>query len=96
MTITHTDFNLKVNAASSCIVYVCETNSDAFALHELFMTQKTLHVTGDWYYHVRTNKVHEDSRVPTFFHNRDYWVTVIEHNNGDWNSEQTYDLYIVG
>ena len=48
-----------------------------------------------WYYSVSTAKVLKDCRVPEFFHDRDYWVTVIEHNNGDWNKESKYELYIV-
>lgn len=47
-----------------------------------------------WYYTVGMNKVCKDCRVPTFFHDREYWVVAVEHNNGDWNKKPTYTLYI--
>lgn len=95
MKLIKTDFNMKVNAASSWIVYLCNSHEDAQTIHNICLTQRAMHTAGDWYYHISTNKVLEDCRVPSFFHNREYWVTVVEHNNGDWKHEQTYELYIV-
>ena len=63
------------------------------AVHEFAKTQKEM--LDGWYYSIQTAKVLKDCRVPEFFHDRDYWVTVIEHNNGDWNKESKYELYIV-
>ena len=89
-----TDFSLKVNVSSSWIVYVTKTYEAANAIHCMAMTQEAIH-GGGWYYSVSTNKVMKDCRVPAFFHDRDYWITCIEHNNGDWNTDPTYTLYIV-
>lgn len=89
-----TDFSLKVNISSSWIVYVTKTHEAASSIHHMAMTEKAIH-GGNWYYTVSTNKVMKDCRVPTFFHDRDYWMTCIEHNNGDWNSAPTYTLYVV-
>lgn len=89
-----TDFDIQVNGSSSWIVYVTKTREGANAIHNMAMTQKAIH-GGSWYYTVSTNKVKKDCRVPAFFHDCDYWVTCVEHNNGDWNSAATYTLYVV-
>lgn len=94
MKMTKTDFNIDVNGSSSWIVYITRTEKEAHAIHTICMAQAGIH-TGDWYYHVSTCKIISDCRVPAFFHNRDYWVTAVEHNNGDWNKAHTYTLYIV-
>ena len=74
------DTAIKVNISSSWIIYITKNHEDA---------------PEGWYYTVQTHQVMEDCRVPEFFHNHDYWMTVIEHNNGDWNKPSKYDLYIV-
>lgn len=95
MKITKTDFNLKVNASSSWIVYITKTREAANALHHMGMTQSEMLKPLGWYYHVSTAPVCKDCRVPEFFHDSDYYMTAIEHNNGDWNKPSTYTLYIV-
>jgi len=93
MKMIKTDFTLKLNNSSSWIVYLTKTYEEAISIHNTCMTQKE--ILTDWYYSVSTNKVLKDCRVPTFFHDKDYWVTVVEHNNGSWDSKPTYTLYIV-
>ena len=88
------DTAIKVNISSSWIIYITKNHEDAQDLHRFAMTQKAMMPEG-WYYTVQTHQVMEDCRVPEFFHNHDYWMTVIEHNNGDWNKPSKYDLYIV-
>lgn len=78
------DTAIKVNISSSWIIYITKNHEDAQDLHRFAMTQKAMMPEG-WYYTVQTHQVMEDCRVPEFFHNHDYWMTVIEHNNGDWN-----------
>lgn len=93
MKFTKTNFTLKLNNSSSWIVYIAKTYEEAIAIQKFAMTQKEM--LDGWYYSIQTAKVLKDCRVPEFFHDRDYWVTVIEHNNGDWNKESKYELYIV-
>ena len=90
MKFTKTNFTLKINTSSSWIIYIAKTYEEASAVHEFAKTQKEM--LDGWYYSIQTAKVLKD---PEFFHDRDYWVTVIEHNNGDWNKESKYELYIV-
>ena len=94
MKLTKTDFFLKVNEGSSYKVYVCKDHETAMIIHSLMMTAKIN--ANDNYWSVSTNsgKGH-DCRVPSFFHESEYWFTFVEHNNGDWNKEQTYELYLV-
>lgn len=93
MKLTKTDLEVKLKNSSSWIVYIAKTYEEARAVQEFANTQKKM--LDGWYYSVSTKKVLKDCRVPKFFHDRDYWVTVIEHNNGDWNKESSYVLYIV-
>ena len=93
MKFTKTNFKLKLNNSSSWIIYIAKTYEEAIAVQEFAKTQKEM--LNGWYYSVSTAKILKDCRVPGFFHDRDYWVTVIEHNNGDWNKESKYELYIV-
>lgn len=95
MKFIETNFNHKINASSSWIVYICKTQEEAMNLHRMAMTQKAMHNDGEWYYTVSTNSAERDCRVPEFFHNRGYWMTCIEHNNGDWSKKPTYKLFIV-
>ena len=94
MKFTKTDFHKKVNEGSSWKVYVCKKQETAYEIHKMMMTAGTS--SKDNYWHVST--IPGDGHcviVPEFFHDSPYWFTVIEHNNGDWNNEQTYELYIV-
>lgn len=88
-----TTFDLKINEGSSWKVYVCKDSETASAIHNMMMTAGI--ITKDAYWSVSTNKVYSDCRVPEFFHNQNYWITAIEHNNGSWKENQTYELYIV-
>lgn len=93
MKITKTDFNLKINNSSSFKVYVCKNREHAFEIMHLAMTM--IPTGGDWYAHAGCNEIIKDCRVPPFFHNMGLWVAVVEHNNGSWDSEPKYELYIV-
>ena len=93
MKIIKTDFNIQINVSSSWIVYITKTMEEAINLHKFALTQKES-MGLDWYY-VSTVDVKRDCRVPEFFHDHGYFATIIEHNNGDWDKPQKYELYIV-
>lgn len=95
MNIIKTDFRKQVNNSSSWIIYLTKTHEEAEVIHKFAMTQKELLTANGWYYRVSTNPVHKDCRVPEFFHDRGYWITAVEHNNGDWEKAPEYTLYIV-
>ena len=95
MKFIETNFNHKVNESSSWIVYITKTRDEAMSIHNMVLTQMEMHRCGAWYYHVSTKEIGKDCRVPSFFHDNNYWLTAIEHNNGDWNKEPTYKLFIV-
>lgn len=94
MKFSKVDTAIKVNVSSSWIIYITKNHKDAGDIRRFAMTQKAILPDG-WYYSVQTCKVLEDCRVPAFFHNRGYWLTVIEHNNGDWKKPNKYELYVV-
>lgn len=89
-----TDFKIKVNEGSSWIVYITETREEATAIHYTLLTQSDMLLSQGWHYDVSTVDVASDCRVPKFFHNRGYFATIVEHNNGDWKKPSTYCLYI--
>jgi len=93
MKLVKTEMKVKVENGSSWMVYVCKSYEEAKAVQEIAMSHKTL--LKDWYYSVSTCEVLKHCIVPSFFHDRGYWVTVVEHNNGDWNKAPAYELYIV-
>ncbi len=93
MKMTKTEFTKQVNASSSFIVYITKTHDEAMAIHWFAMTQKE--ILEGWHYTVSTVEVQKDCRVPEFFHERGYFATIVEHNNGDWDKPQKYELYIV-
>lgn len=92
MKLVKTNFEMNVNESSSWIVYIAKNAEDAQNIYNMCMTQKE--IMNGWYYTVGMNKICKDCRVPTFFHDRDYWMVAIEHNNGDWSKKPTYTLYI--
>ena len=94
MKFSKVDTAIKGTDSSSWIIYITKNHKDAEDIHRFAMTQKAILPDG-WYYSVQTCKVLEDCRVPAFFHNRGYWLTVIEHNNGDWKKPNKYELYVV-
>ena len=94
MKMTKTEFKKQVNVSSSWIVYITKTMEEARNLHKFALTQKEI-MGGDWHYTVSTVPVNKDCRVPEFFHDHGYFATIIEHNNGDWEKPQKYELYIV-
>lgn len=96
MKITETEMTHKMGNGSSYKVYICNTHETAMLIHQTAMTLKPEEHFEGWYYHVSTNECISDCRVPDFFHKHGYWMTVVEHNNGDWNKEPTYELFLVG
>lgn len=96
MKLTKTEFNLEINNSSSWIVYITKTREEARALYSFAMSQRSVLTALDgWHYSVQCKDVMQDCRVPEFFHDHGYHMTVVEHNNGDWNSPAKYELYIV-
>ena len=93
MKMTKTGVKMQVNDSSSWIVYITKTMEEARNLHKFALTQKD--ILEGWYYTVSTVDVKKDCRVPEFFHDHDYYATIIEHNNGDWDKPPKYELYIV-
>jgi hypothetical protein len=96
MKITKTEMTMNIGNGVSHKVYVCKNRDDANALHQMAMTMKPQETRTNWYYHVSTFKVGQCCIVPEFFHDQDYTITVVEHNNGDWDEEPKYELYLVG
>jgi hypothetical protein len=94
MKITKTNFDMKVNVSSSWIVYITKDLETAQNLLSMEMVHREM-LCGEWYYSVSTCKVMRDCRVPSFFHGEQYYSTIVEHNNGDWDKPQSYSLYIV-
>lgn len=98
MKITKTEFTRPagLNQSSSWMVYLTKTHEEAQALHRFAMTQREmLTAINGWHYSVSTSQVLQHCLVPEFFHDRGYFVTVIEHNNGDWEAPSKYELFIV-
>lgn len=94
MKITKTSAKVDLGNGSSYIVYITRGMEEAMMLHRIFLTQISIH-KHPWEYHVSSADVCQDCRIPAFFHDRGYWATIIEHNNGDWDKEPTYELYFV-
>jgi hypothetical protein len=95
MNIISTDFKVNVNGSSSFTVYISKDRQIAMDIYKIALINCKMLTDADWYYNVSTMKVLQDCRVPKFFHNGDYFITVIEHNRGDWDKEPVYELYIV-
>lgn len=95
MKITKTEFDMKVNEGSSWKIYICDSIDTMHTLMAVLNTAGDPN-TIDNYYHVQGCEVLKDCRVPEIFHDRGYWMVSVEHNHGDWNKPQTYELFIVG
>ena len=96
MKITKTDITKEINNSSSWTLYIAKTREEAQAIYEVAMKQReTFRQLKGRYYSVQLVEVLQDCRVPEFFYDRGYYMTVIEHNNGDWNILPKYNLYIV-
>jgi hypothetical protein len=96
MKITNTDFNMKVNESSSYIVYITKSKDVYSSIYQMEMRKRELlHDQLGWYYSVIGRApVQQDCRVPDFFHGDNFLMVCVEHNNGDWNKQSTYKLYI--
>lgn len=92
MKITKTEF--KMEFPTSWIIYICKDAETANAIYSVEMTKKDM-LDKEWYYSVSMLHVHSDCRVPEFFRERGYTATIVGHNDGDWDKERTYTLYIV-
>lgn len=78
---------------SSYIIYVSEIQEKVDALHKPLLNLKNIH-TG-WYWHISTVPVLQDCRIPPMYHGENYWATIIEHNNGDWEKATTYEIHCI-
>lgn len=94
MKITKADIGKNVGNGSSYKLYICKNREDADIIHGVAMSMKPGDDLKEWYYSVTTCEA-QCCLVPEFFHNRGYYVTIIEHNNGDWCKDEKYELYIV-
>ena len=96
MRITGTEFNVKVNVSSSFIVYITKSEEVYESLYRMeMMKRELLHDQLGWYYSVSGRQmVQTDCRVPKFFHGETYKMVCVEHNNGDWDKEASYKLYV--
>ena len=94
MKIKKTDYRMDVN--TSTIIYVCDTKEAAYSIHSALHANRSMVADNpDWYYTVMTTECVTFCLVPKFFHNKGYWVTMVQHNHGDWNKEATYELNLV-
>ena len=91
-----TDFNMKVNESSSYIVYITKSKEIYSSIYQMEMKKRELlHDQLGWYYSVGGHApVQQDCRAPEFFHGDNFLMVCVEHNNGDWNKQPTYKLYI--
>lgn len=94
MKINKTNAKVDLGNGSSYVVYITRSMEEADVLHCILATQVPMHKY-PWEFHISSVSVLQDCRIPAFFHDRGYWATIIEHNNGDWDKEPTYELYIV-
>jgi len=94
MNITKTNFKKQFDNGNSFMIYVTKSPEVAEEIHKIHALNKAILPEG-WYYSVQTVRVCQDCRVPKFFHDCDYWATIITHNKGDWNDKHsTYEVYI--
>jgi hypothetical protein len=94
MNIIKTNFKAPFDSGESFVVYITNKHEIAEEIHKIHNANKAIKTEG-WYYSVQTVKVCKDCRVPEFFHDGNYWATIITHNKGDWNDKHnTYELYI--
>ena len=94
MKIIKTEFGYKGNGTSSYKVYICKDWETARALHSMAMTMKP-EADGENYYSVHSAMSLTPCLTPEFFHGKKYYETIVEHNNGNWDKDPTYELYIV-
>ena len=96
MKLTSTDFIMKVNESSSYIVYITKSKEIYSSIYQMEMKKRELlHDQLGWYYSVGGHApVQQDCRAPEFFHGDNFLMVCVEHNNGDWNKQPTYKLYI--
>ena len=94
MKIIKTEFGYKGNGTSSYKVYICKDWETAMALHSMAMTMKP-EADGENYYSVHSAMSLTPCLTPEFFHGKKYYETIVEHNNGNWDKDPTYELYIV-
>lgn len=95
MNITKTNLKVKMECNSSFILYITKTYTNAHSIHEFALTQRNLLTEQGWYYTVQSGMVTKQCFIPEFFHEKDYFYTLIEHNNGDWKKEKNFEIYIV-
>lgn len=94
MNVIKTNFKAPFDNGNSFIIYITNKREIAEEIHKIHDANKAIKPEG-WYYSVQTVKVCQDCRVPEFFHDGNYWATIITHNKGDWNDKRsTYELYI--
>lgn len=77
----------------SYIVYISTSRDKVHALHRPMMDMAATHP--GWRWHVSTVQVLKDCRIPGLYHDRHYWATLIEHNNGDWSKAPTYEIHCI-
>ena len=95
MKLIGTDFNVKVNVSSSFSVYSTKDEESYHSIYEMEMKKREMLQGLGWYYTVSgRTPVQRDCRAPKFFHGDEYKMVCVEHNNGDWNAEPSYKLYI--
>jgi hypothetical protein len=76
-------------------IHVYKTEND-YSIHSTLHANRSMVADNpDWYYTVMTTECLTFCLVPKFFHNKGYWVTMVQHNHGDWNKEATYELNLV-
>lgn len=77
----------------SYIIYITTNPDKAYALHRPMMDMAATHP--GWHWHVSTVEVLKDCRIPGIYHDRNYWATLVEHNNGDWKKAPTYEIHCI-
>lgn len=78
---------------SSYIIYIADTSEKARAIHSPMVKLKNIH--DGWYWSVSTVEISKDCRIPPLYHDKGYWATIVEHNNGDWQTSPTYEIHCI-
>lgn len=76
--------------------YITKSKEIYSSIYQMEMKKRELlHDQLGWYYSVGGHApVQQDCRAPEFFHGDNFLMVCVEHNNGDWNKQPTYKLYI--
>ena len=82
---------------SSYIIWISKNRDKVDAIHRPMMDMGDMHkkLDASWYWHVSTIEVLQDCRIPSLYHGKGIWATIVEHNNGDWDKMPTFEIHCI-